>query len=69
MLSRVVYVESVGIRRESQFSSEESNFGLYNPNNPLRYLFQEFTLRNPQALYISRNEEKFDTSHKNVGHS
>lgn len=61
-------VESVGKCRESQFSSEESNFGLYNLNNPLRYLFQEFTLRNPQALYISRNEEKFDTSHKNVGH-
>ena len=44
--------------RQSQFSSEESNFGLYNPNNPLRYLFQEFTLRNPQALYINWEMKK-----------
>ena len=45
-------------------SSEKSNFGLYHPNNPLRYLFQEIILRNPQALYISRNIEKFETSKK-----
>ena len=44
--------------RQSQFSSEESNFDLYNPNNPLRYLFQEFTLRNPQALYINWEMKK-----------
>ena len=50
MLSQLVYVESVSICRESQFSSEESSFGLYHPNNPLRYLFQEFTLGNPKRF-------------------
>ena len=42
---------NVGIHRESQISSEKSNFGLYHPNNPLEWLFQKMILRNPQALY------------------
>ena len=34
--------------------------------NPLRYLSQEIILRNPQALYISRNIEKIETSKKKL---
>ena len=34
------------------------------PNNPLGELFQEMILRNPQALYILRNVEKFKNSIK-----
>ena len=39
---------------------------IYHPNNPrsLGELFQEMILRNPQALYISRNLEKFKNSIK-----
>ena len=32
---------NVGIYRESQISSQKSNFGLYHPNNPLEWLFQK----------------------------
>ena len=54
---------NVGKYRESQISSKSSNFG-YHPNNPLGELFQEMILRNPQALYILRNLEKFKNSIK-----
>ena len=39
---------------------------IYHPNNPrsLGELSQEMILRNPQALYISRNLEKFKNSIK-----
>ena len=55
---------NVGIYRESQISSQKSNFGLYHPNNPLEWLFQKMTLTNPQALYIWRILEKFENSQK-----
>ena len=48
--SRKLLRADVGIHRESQISSEKSNFGLYHPNNPLEWLFQKMILRNPQAL-------------------
>ena len=55
---------NVGIYRESQISSQKSNFGLYHPNNSLEWLFQKMILRNPQALYIWRILEKFENSQK-----
>ena len=45
---------NLGIYRESQISSQKSNFGLYHPNNSLEWLFQKMILTNPQALYIWR---------------
>ena len=39
--------DNVGIYRESQISSEKSNFGLYHLNNPLVWLFQKMILKNP----------------------
>ena len=36
----------------------------YHPNDPLGELFQEMILRNPQALYVLRNLEKFENSIK-----
>ena len=56
---------NVGIYRESQISSEKSNFGLYHPNNPLVWLFQKMILKNPQALCIWIILEKFENSQKN----
>ena len=56
----------VGIYRESQISSEKSNFGLYHPNNPLVWLFQKMILKNPQALCIWIILEKFENSQKNA---
>ena len=53
---------NVGIYRESQISSQKSNFDLYPPNNSLEWLFQKMILRNPQALYIWRILEKFENS-------
>ena len=50
---------NVGKYPESQISSKNLNFSSYHPNNPLGELFQEMILRNPQALYILRNLEKF----------
>ena len=55
---------NVGIYRESQISSQKSNFGLYHPNNPLEWLFQKMILTNPQALYIGRILEKLENSQK-----
>ena len=55
---------NVGIYRESQISSEKSNFGLYHPNNPLVWLFQKMILKNPQALCIWIILEKFENSQK-----
>ena len=55
-------VESLGASgacRESQI-----RFWLIRLNNPLRYPFEEMILRNPQALCISRNIEKFETLQK-----
>ena len=57
---------NVGIYRESQISSEKSNFGLYHPNNPLVWLFQKMILKNPQALCIWIILEKFENSQKNA---
>ena len=57
---------NVGIYRESQISSEKSNFGLYHPNNPLVWLFQKIILKNPQALCIWIILEKFENSQKNT---
>ena len=57
---------NVGIYRESQISSEKSNFGLYHPNNPLVWLFQKMILKNPQALCIWIILEKFENSQKNT---
>ena len=57
---------NVGIYRESQISSEKSNFGLYYPNNPLVWLFQKMILKNPQALCIWIILEKFENSQKNT---
>ena len=57
---------NVGIYRESQLSSEKSNFGLYHPNNPLVWLFQKMILKNPQALCIWIILEKFENSQKNT---
>ena len=48
---------NIGMCRESQISSENSNFGLYHPYNPSWYPFQEMILRNHQALYISKKQE------------
>ena len=57
---------NVGIYRESQISSEKSNFGLYHPNNPLVWLFQKMILKNFQALCIWIILEKFENSQKNT---
>ena len=57
---------NVGIYRESQISSEKSNFGLYYQNNPLVWLFQKMILKNPQALCIWIILEKFENSQKNT---
>ena len=57
---------NVGIYRESQISSEKSNFGLYHSNNPLVWLFQKMILKNPQALCIWIILEKFENSQKNT---
>ena len=57
---------NVGIYRESQISSEKSNFGLYHPNNLLVWLFQKMILKNPQALCIWIILEKFENSQKNT---
>ena len=57
---------NVGIYRESQISSEKSNFGLYHPNNPLVWLFQKMILKNAQAPCIWINLEKFENSQKNT---
>ena len=57
---------NVGIYRESQISSEKSNFGLYHPNNPLVWLFQKMILKNPQALCIWIILKKFENSQKNA---
>ena len=57
---------NAGIYRESQVSSEKSNFGLYHPNNPLVWLFQKMILKNPQALCIWIILEKFENSQKNT---
>ena len=57
---------NVGIYRESQISSEKSNFALYPPNNPLVWLFQKMILKNPQALCIWIILEKFENSQKNT---
>ena len=44
---------NVGIYRESQISSEKSNFGLYHPNNPLVWLFQKMiSKKSPSALHL-----------------
>ena len=52
---------NVGIYRESQISSEKSNFGFgYHPNNPLVWLFQKIV----QALCIWIILEKFENSQK-----
>ena len=51
---------NVGKYRESQISSKNSHFGYYHPNNPLGELFQEMISRNPKALYILRNLDKFN---------
>ena len=57
---------NVGIYRESQISSEKSNFDLYHPNNPLVWLFQKMILKNPQALCIWIILEKFENSQRNA---
>ena len=63
---------NVQIYRESQISSEKSNFGLYHPNNTLVWLFQKMILKNPQALCIwiilekFENFENFENSQKNT---
>ena len=63
---RVSLRANVGKYRESQISSEKSNFGLYHPNNPLVWLFQKMILKNPQALCIWIILEKFENSQKNT---
>ena len=57
---------NVGIYRESQISSEKSNFGLYHSNNLLVWLFQKMILKNPQAPCIWIILEKFENSQKNT---
>ena len=57
---------NVGIYRESQISSEKSNFGLCHPNNPLVWLFQKMILKSPQAFCIWIIVEKFENSQKNT---
>ena len=42
-----------GIYRESQMSSEKSNFGLYQPNNPLQWLFQKNDINNGTMHFLS----------------
>ena len=53
---------NVGKYQESQISSKLFEFRLI--YNPLGELFEEIRLRNPQALYILRNLEKFKNSRK-----
>ena len=55
---------NAGIYRESQISSEKSNFGLYHPNNLMEWLFQKMILKIPQALWIWRILVKFENSQK-----
>ena len=53
---------NAGIYRESQVSSEKSNFGLYHPNNLLVWLFQKMILKKtPSALHLDnfRKVRKF----------
>ena len=53
---------NVGLYRESQISSEKSNFGLYHPNNPLVWLFQKKDInKSPGALHLEnfRKVRKF----------
>lgn len=57
---------NVGIYRESQISSEKSNFGLYHPINPFGMVISENDIKSPQALCIWIILEKFENSQKNA---
>ena len=52
---------NIGMCPESQISSENSNFGLYHPNNPWWYPFQEMIFRNHHALYISGKKPRAES--------
>ena len=60
-------VESVGIYVENLNSVPKNRILAYTTQTALS--ISRIYIKKSQALYISRSEEKFEASHKNVGHA